>query len=336
MKAIKKPMVIVGTGRCGSTLFFRLMALHPRLGWLSTFNEVFPTAPVLSRFSNLYRVLGLGEKVRHLPFFPKPFEAYRFWEHYLPGFSRRDRPLTAADVPGEAIGNMHQVCSDVLRHQGRERFLVKVTGWSRMAYFDRLFPDAQFVWIEREHRAVLSSWVKAGWLDVTTSPESPHWQWGSVPQPYKDLWQELGGSPLLSAALKIQLDLDDLEQDFATFRNRAMRLRFEDLVGNPREAIRQVCDFAGLEWTPDFEKAVMSKGYYDPSDKWRKHLSDEEGELVLEFFRRASEVDRTSMTDNDPRMGGDLRIDAGTQITHAPHVETAPSPNAHGTKVGTE
>lgn len=308
MKAIKKPIVIVGTGRCGSTLFFRLMALHPRLGWLSTFNEVFPTVPALSRFSNLYRRLELGETVRHWPFFPKPFEAYRFWEHYLPGFSRRDRPLTAADVPAETIGKMHEVCSSVLRHQGRDRFLVKVTGWSRMAYFDRLFPDAQFVWIEREHRAVLSSWVKAGWLDVTTSPESPHWQWGSVPEPYRQLWQEMGGSPLLSAALKIQLDLDDLQQDYETFRGRAMRLRFEDLVSQPRESLREVCKFADLDWSSQFEKAVMSKEYYDPSDKWRKHLSDEEGELVVEFFRRAADVKR------------------------APHPETAPSLNGNAQK----
>lgn len=309
MKSVKKPLIIVGTGRCGSTLFFRLMALHPKLGWLSTFNEVFPTAPVLSRFSNLYRRLELGETPRHWPFFPKPFEAYRFWEHYLPGFSRRDRPLKASDVPAEAIARVHEVCHDILRHQGRPRFLAKVTGWSRMAYFDRLFPDAQFVWIEREHRAVLSSWVKAGWLDVTTSPESPHWQWGAVPEPYRQLWHELGGSPLLSAALKIQLDLDDLEQDYQTFSQRAMRLQFEDLVNRPRESLQEVCRFTGLEWTQGFEKAVLAKEYYDPSDKWRKHLSDEEGETVLTFFRRAAELKNPAYApaDSSPSLNGKAR-----------------------------
>jgi hypothetical protein len=276
------------------------MALHPRLGWLSTFNEVFPPVTAFSRFSNLYRVLDLGENVRHLPFFPKPFEAYRFWEHYLPGFSRRDKPLTAGDVPAAAIGKIHEVCSAILRHQGRSRLLVKVTGWSRMAYFDRLFPDAQFVWIEREHRAVLSSWVKAGWLDVTTSPESPLWQWGHVPEAYHRLWRELGGSPLLSAALKIQLDLDDLQKDFENFPGRAMRLQFEDLVQNPTRELHKVCEFANLEWTKGFEQDIMRKEYYDPSDKWRKHLSDEEGALVLDFFRRAQEIERTPQLNPAP------------------------------------
>ena len=296
MNPVRKPIIIVGTGRCGSTLFFRLLAMHPRLGWLSTFNEVLPGWPVVSRFSNLYRVLELGETVRHLPFFPKPFEAYRFWEHYLPGFSRRDRPLVADDVPAESIGKINAVAADILRNQGRtrSRLLVKVTGWSRMAYFDRLFPDALFIWIVREHRAVLSSWVKAGWLDVTTSPESPQWQWGSVPESYRKLWYEMGGSPLLSAALKIQMDLDDLQKDFEKFSppagSRALRVQFEDLVTHPRDELRKVCDFADLEWNKTFEKAISSKAYYDPSDKWRKHLSDEEGEMILEFFRRAEQM----------------------------------------------
>ena len=290
MIPVRKPIIIVGTGRCGSTLFFRLLAMHPRLGWLSPFNEVLPGMPALSQFSNLYRVLGLGETVRHLPFFPKPFEAYRFWEHYLPGFSRRERPLEANDVPAESIGRVNAIAANILRHQGRSRLLVKVTGWSRMAYFDRLFPDAQFIWIEREHRAVLSSWVKAGWLDVTSSPESPQWQWGPVPEAYRQLWYELGGSPLLSAALKIQMDLDDIQKDFDKFPGRVLRVQFEELVSRPHEELRKVCDFADLDWNNTFEKAISSKEFYDPSDKWRKHLSDEEGEVVVEFFRRAEQI----------------------------------------------
>jgi len=50
MMEVRRPIIIVGTGRCGSTLLFRLLAMHPNVGWLSTFNEVFPTQLWLSRF----------------------------------------------------------------------------------------------------------------------------------------------------------------------------------------------------------------------------------------------------------------------------------------------
>ena len=42
-----------------------------------------------------------------------------------------------------------------------------------MAYFDRIYPDARFVFLQRDPRSVVSSWIKAGWLDVTSAPDTP-------------------------------------------------------------------------------------------------------------------------------------------------------------------
>ena len=39
---VAKPIFIVGTGRCGSTAFHRLLGAHPQLMWLSGFAEEFP------------------------------------------------------------------------------------------------------------------------------------------------------------------------------------------------------------------------------------------------------------------------------------------------------
>ena len=283
------PVIIVGTGRCGSTLLHRLLALHDELGWLSPLNEVLPTQTWLSAFSNAYR-LPLPDRLREVKAFPKPFEAYRFWEHYLPGFARRDRPQTAADVPDAAIGPVRRATSRTLRYQRRARLLVKVTGWSRIAYFDRIYPDAVFVSLRRDPRSVVSSWVKAGWLDVTASPESQAWQWGAVPPTYLAVWRELGGGPLLSVALKIRLDLDDIAGNVALLPDRCHELSYEELIRDPRPSLLAICDFAGLDWTAGFERRVAGKALYDPTGKWRRHMSDEQGELVLEFLRRTDEL----------------------------------------------
>ena len=286
MKIIK-PIIIVGTGRCGSTMLHRLIARHEQHGWLSTFNEVMPTQPWLSTFSNLYRQPIFSQKTKHLAFFPKPYEAYRFWEHYLPGFSRRDKPQTAADVPTEAIQPVHECLGQVLKFQKRPRALVKVTGWSRIAYFDRLFPDAYFVFLNREHRSIVSSWVQAGWLDVTSAPDSQSWQWGKVPPEYYKLWQELGGSPILSAAVKIQLDLDDIRKNVAQFQSSCYKLEYEDLIREPQTSLRQLADFCELDWTQQFEDEINSMTFYNPANKWRQYLSEQEGNLIVEFFERA-------------------------------------------------
>lgn len=284
---VEKPIIIVGTGRCGSTLLHRVLARHENLGWLSPYNEVFPTQHWLSVFSNLYHWYPGSLKQKHLRFFPKPFEAYRFWEHYLPGFSRRNRPQTADDVPREAIGPVRQAVSRVLKYQGKKRFLVKVTGWSRIAYFDRIFPDALFVFLNREPRAVVSSWIQAGWLDVTSGLDSPTWQWGEVPPHYYDLWHELGAKPILSAAVKIQLDLDDIRRNMAQFQDRCYQLEYEDLVTQPENTLQALVQFCQLPWSERFQRQVKNLTFYNPANKWKKYLSEEDGNLILEFFNRA-------------------------------------------------
>ena len=145
-------------------------------------------------------------------------------------------------MPAAGIDPASRATARVLRFQRKSRLLVKVTGWSRIAYFDRIYPDAVFISLRREPRSVVSSWVKAGWLDVTSPPDSEGWQWGEVPPDYYEVWRELGGSPILSVALKIRLDLDDIARNMALFPDRCHELvvRGPDLEpgGDPASDLR--------------------------------------------------------------------------------------------------
>lgn len=266
-------------------MLHRLLAFHDELGWLSTFNDVFPRAPWLSVFSRLYRA-PLPERLKLAKAFPKPYETFRFWESYLPGFSRRDRPQVPEEIDPDSIEPVRRATSRVLSHQGRDRLLVKVTGWSRMAYFDRIYPDARFVVLQRDPRSVVSSWVKAGWLDVTSAPRSPSWQWGEVTPEHYNAWEQLGGDAFLSTALKIRLDLDDIDANAKLFPDRVHELTYEELIRQPEPTLRRLCEFAGLPWTRAFDEAVQRREFFDSTDTWRKHLDEADGQRVLEFMRR--------------------------------------------------
>jgi hypothetical protein len=281
----QRPVIVAGTGRCGSTFLHRLLAFHEQLGWLSTFNETFPRRHWLSVFSRLYAA-PLPAGLKEAKAFPKPFEAYRFWESYLPGFSRRESPQVPEEIDEAWIEPVREATRRVLRFHGRPRLLVKVTGWARIAYFDRIYPDARFVFLQRDPRSVVSSWIKAGWLDVTSPPDSPDWQWGTVPDEYMAAWSDLGGGPQLSTALKIRLDLDDIAANSALLPGRVHELTYEELITEPQPALRELCSFAELPWTPAFESTIAKTEFYDSTRTWEKHLSAAEGDRVLEFIRR--------------------------------------------------
>jgi hypothetical protein len=85
------------------------------------------------------------------------------------------------------------------------------------------------------------------------------------------------------------LDLDDIERNMAQFPGRTYKLQYEELITKPEETFRPLLDFLELDWTPHFESVIQGKTFYNPVNKWRKHLSEEEGKLILEFFERANE-----------------------------------------------
>jgi hypothetical protein len=282
---IKKPIMVVCAGRSGSTMLYRILARHQDLGWLSTYNQILPSQTWLSIFSNLYE-LRLFDRIKHASYFPKPFSPYRFWDRYLPGIARHDRPLTADDIPEESIEPLRRTIARVLRYQRKKRFLMKVTGWARMAYFNRVFPDALFIHLQRKPIAVVASWLNAGWLNVTTDIDSESWEWGRVPDAYRRIHADLGGGPVLAAAIKTQLDVDDLRRNVAQFPDRTLEFAYEDFIVNPREYLRKTLDFCGLSWDGDFESVVNRTAIRNYADRWKKQLAAEDAERIQTFFDR--------------------------------------------------
>lgn len=277
--------MITCTGRSGSTVFYRILARHRDVGFLSTLNQQFPSQPWLAIFSRLYP-MRVFNRIRDHRLFPKPFSPYNFWQQYLPGITRHDRPLVPEDVPKTSIEPLRKTVARILKLQGKQRFLLKVTGWSRMAYFERIFPGLRFIYLKRHPRDVVSSWIQAGWLNVTAAPDSEKWEWGKIPDEYLRIWRDLGQKPILAAAIKTQLDIDDIRQNMVLFPGRCTELNYEDFVKDPTGSLREVLKFCELEWYPGFEDLIKNTQIYNYADKWKKFMSEEEGELIAEFYRR--------------------------------------------------
>ena len=81
---------------------------------------------------------------------------------------------------------------------GRPVFLHKFTGWPRAGFLRACFPDAIFVEVVRDGRAVANSWLQMAWWLGHHGPDQ--WHFGPLPPDLQWLWEESDRSfPVLAA-----------------------------------------------------------------------------------------------------------------------------------------
>lgn len=115
----------------------------------------------------------------------KPHEAQRFWDYLWPG---PDDTMTADDLTDAQRKFYTSAVAHVLSLRGRTRFVAKYPRLSlRIGWLDALCPDARFLHMTRDWRAVVNSTVHrkvkrvnrgGGWFGVRT----PGWrEMGDLP-----------------------------------------------------------------------------------------------------------------------------------------------------------
>ena len=146
--------------------------------------------------------------------------------------------MTADDLTPEVEGKFKGVIEEHLRATGKPRFMSKQTANSqRIGVIDRMFPDACYVHIIRDGRAVANSLLRVDWWGETDI-------WWLDGKPEK--WAAMGGDPIELCALQWQRDVQEILDHKHLFDERYLEIRYEDLVEDPRSVVDDVIRFAGL------------------------------------------------------------------------------------------
>ncbi len=254
MVEIRQPIFLVGMGRSGTTVMFEVFAAHPDLAWFSQLFQRLPRFPIVTAFSRAVDWTQWMKKAKsrsdeQRPWLEKlrlgPTEAYAVWERYCGEEFLYDYLLGVEATDAERRRLRHLV-SSVIRYQGKQRFAAKITGPARLEYLVSIFPDARFVHVIRDGRAVVRSLMQYPYWRDTWRLNRPAWN-GGLGDGELGQWEAYNHSPLALAAIQWRAVVRSARQEAMRFApTRYCEIRYEDFVANPHRALDELTTFCDL------------------------------------------------------------------------------------------
>ncbi len=277
---ITKPIFIIGTGRCGSTMFHKLFAYHPQLAWLTWFCDRFPSSPKYNRWH--MRAINLPVIGNYLTKKIYPGECWRFWDYHCRGFSTPYRDLRKDDITETGSKKITKALGEIVTRK-RNRLLIKLTGWPRIGYIKEIFPDAKFIHIIRDGRAVTNSLINVDFWRGWQGPQS--WRWGLLNEEQMQEWKKYEESFFILAAMEWKILIQSVEKAKEQLdTSQFLELKYEDIISNPVDSFKQVCSFCELEWNNKFQKQIEKRKLKTMNYKWKENLPVHQQEMLNEYL----------------------------------------------------
>lgn len=267
---IERPVILVSLPRSGSTMLFEALEKSPDLCSIGGESHgLFETIEALHPVSRNYDSNALAAElcsqdiVRELH--------ARFYQHACKLDGRKPGP-------DEPMRLLEKTPKNALR----------------IPFMKNLFPDAQFIYLYRDPKQVISSMIDA-WQSsrFCTYPDLPGWQglpWSLLLIPG---WRGLIGKPLHHVvahqwATTTRILLDELT---AQDRDIVVKIRYETLLANPQDELNRICRDCGISEIQNLSGFPLSQHTLTPPDpdKWKhnEQLIEEIWPIVAEQVARA-------------------------------------------------
>ena len=277
-EAAADTVFLVGVPRSGTTLLYKLLCLHPDVGYISNLMRTAPGVPVLAlanrltpHFADTRRTVWFGTdrasayvngKSMSLRrrLFPRPVEGEPFYRS-----CGIDVPEPAGRPNLGRLPQLPEVLRAVCRHGGARVFVSKyLANNHHIPALAELLPRARFVSIVRDGRAVAYSLSRVHWW-----PELTIWWYGGTP----GHWQAEGHDPWELCARHWVRELEVLDQGLAVIPEaRRLEIRYEALVAEPLATLRRLGEFTGLADRRDWIQELETLRYPNRNERWLSQL----------------------------------------------------------------
>ncbi len=280
---------VIGAGRSGTTLAYKILAMHPETAWISNYVARLPGTPSVGGLNRIYRSFpGLRESAwfgregtaytpRHRllkRLMPVPVEGESVYRRCgIPTFPAADWAISESQKKA-----LRRLFADLQRHQKARVLLTKRTANNRrIPQLAETFPGGRFLHLVRDGRAVAASLLRVHWWH-----EHEVW-WLDRKTPAQ--WEREGGNPLELAARNWVEEVGVISAGLAAVpAERILEVRYEDLLEKPDEILPSIAGFFGIEHSPDWLTGAAEVPFANPRKSLnREPLETSERELVREI-----------------------------------------------------
>jgi hypothetical protein len=273
------PVFLIGAPRSGTSLLYKSLALHDGFGYISNYNERLPRWSAVAVFNRLPAALPAAR--RTVWFGGENGNAYVYnagrplVHKLLPMPTEGESLFTRCGIPeapvppdlphAATVAELRSAFARLRRYGGGERVLCKrIANNLRLPLLVEAFPDATFVQLTRDGRAVASSLRKVNWW-----PGFWVFWYGST----TDQWEAAGGDPWELAARHWVEEVQALEQGVrAVPDGQLIDLRYEEFVADPVGRLAEIADRAGLPADPGWLAELRRLSFPDHNESWRTEL----------------------------------------------------------------
>lgn len=267
---VDSPIFVIGVPRSGTTVISEAISLHEDVGWFSNYMNKLPFLPELSLISRIVDTPGIGWYLRGKKkqtksmsslirrCLPYSVEAFPVWKQYLGDKILWDYLVHQTATKSEKY-RIRKVIKRILLLQGKSRFFAKFTGPPRIHYLSSIFPNAYFVHVLRDPRAVVSSLLRIPFWTEGGGLRAPWWQNG-LGQDYIEEWIECSRSPAALAAVQWKRIIEVGQHEGALQNSRYIELRYEEFVRDPDEALEGLFPRINLTFSKNVKRYVNSIG----------------------------------------------------------------------------
>ncbi len=287
MNRKNRVVFLLGAGRSGTTLLYKTLSIHSRVSYLSNYQMRFPKWPslaylqhILNQFPEFKRKLWFKQGNAY-------FNERRKWLHSIvPTPSEAESVYASCGIPRTPADDylLQPQSSRCLQNKferirrishGQVLLTKRTANNRRIPILKQIFPDAKYIHLVRDGRAVAYSLLRVAWWN----DHILYWA-GKTPQQMI----AAGFNPLELAARNWIEEMQTLEQGIALIpSSQILEVRYDDLLQDPCGQLQRILDFMEVKTQADetFWEIIESLQIAPKQEAWIRNWNESESNLVL-------------------------------------------------------